>query len=163
SGVDVSHPALSAVRPGLLDPPGHPAHEAVEGFDLGAERLEGTSFPILGLAQAASGALDRIALGIQQAADLEQGLHVLAAIPTLLGFRFDRTHQAELGLPVAQHVGLDAEQARDLADAEVETVRERDTRHVVPGPPSFIAFFKTWLALNDSTRRPEIVISSPVC
>src|SRR5262245_18821501 len=154
----------AAVRLRFGGAAGHPAHEAMEGLDLGAERFERATVPILlRLAQAATGPLDRVALRVQQATDLEEGLDVLPAIPTLLGLRLDGAHQAELGLPVAQHVGLDAEEPRHLADAEVETIRDRDTRHVVPVPVSFIAFLRTWLALKESTRRPEIVISSPVC
>src|SRR5439155_1239305 len=114
------------------------------------------------------GALDRVALGVEQAADLEQHLDVLAAVEPVPRPRLAGPEDAELRLPVAQHVRLHADQLRDLADLEVEPVGQRDGAHVPPlaaggGPPPFIVFLSTWLALKVRTRRPEMTISSPVC
>src|SRR5438067_7642448 len=120
------------------------------------------------LAEPPLGALDRVALGVEQAADLEQHLDVLAAVEPVPRPRLAGPEDAELRLPVAQHVRLHADQLRDLADLEVEPVGQRDGAHVPPlaaggGPPPFIVFLSTWLALKVRTRRPEMTISSPVC
>src|SRR5947207_13381393 len=62
------------------------------------------------LAQAAFGAGDGVALGVEEAADLEQRLDVLAAVEAMPGARLAGPQDAELALPVAQHGGLDADQ-----------------------------------------------------
>src|SRR5207247_659549 len=74
------------------------------------------------VAQAAFGAGDGVALGVEEAPDLEQRLDVLAAVEAMPGARLAGPQDAELALPVAQHIRLDVEQARHLADLEVELV-----------------------------------------
>src|SRR5438093_3769950 len=120
------------------------------------------------LAKPPLGAFDRVALGVEQAADLEQHLDVLAAVEAVPCPRLAGPEDAELRFPVAQHVRLHPDQLRDLADLEVQLVGQRGAAHVAPpvaggGPPPFIVFLSTWLALKVSTRRPEMTISSPVC
>src|SRR5690348_14830039 len=95
----------------------------VEGLVAHLGELSGVlarlAFPATALAQAALVAFDGVALGVEEAADLEQRLDVLAAVEAMSGARLAGPQDAELALPVAQHVGLDADQARNLADLEV--------------------------------------------
>src|SRR6266403_3113029 len=74
------------------------------------------------LAEAAFGAFDRVALDVEEAADLDQELDVLAAVEAVAGAGLAGAEDAELRLPVADDVGLHADQLRDLADLEVELV-----------------------------------------
>ena len=71
------------------------------------------------------GAGNGVALIVQQALNAERHLHISPAIESLPGTTFIGLQLWELGLPEAQHVGLDAAQVSDLADAEVELVRDR--------------------------------------
>src|SRR5438093_1234269 len=146
-----------AGRRGRVAPGGHRG-TAVAGLGGGGAHL----------AKPPLGAFDRVALGVEQAADLEQHLDVLAAVEAVPCPRLAGPEDAELRLPVAQHVRLHPDQLRDLADLEVQLVGQRGAAHVAPpvaggGPPPFIVFLSTWLALKVSTRRPEMTISSPVC
>src|SRR5262249_61759452 len=100
--------------------------------------------------------------------DARTGLHVLAAVERVAGPRLARTQDADPAPPVAQQVRLHADQLGRFADAEVELVGECRAAHPSDSPaaggvPPFMTFFSTWLALNVSTRRPEMTISSPVC
>jgi hypothetical protein len=76
----------------------------------------------LQLEHALSRALDREALCVQQVLDREDRLEIAAPVHALLRARLRRRHRLELGFPEAQHVRLDADQLRDLADPEVRPV-----------------------------------------
>ena len=78
-------------------------------------------------------ALDGEALLVEQALDLQHHLDVLAAVEPVAGAGFLGAQPGKLGFPEAQHVGLDAGQARHVADPEVEFVgdlRQRSGDHV---------------------------------
>ena len=69
-------------------------------------------------------ALDREPLLVQQVPDAEELLDVAPLVEALLRARLLRLQRAELGLPVAQHVGLHAHEARRLPDLEERLVRD---------------------------------------
>src|SRR4026207_2136982 len=58
------------------------------------------------LLEALLGARGRAALRVEQLLDAQHGLDVLAAVDALSGAVLRRSERLELGLPVAQHVGL---------------------------------------------------------
>src|SRR5712691_6795994 len=68
-------------------------------------------------------AFDGVPLLVQQSLDLQYQLDFLAAVEAVPGTRLLGAERGELGLPESQHVGLDTGKAGDLADAEVELVR----------------------------------------
>jgi len=77
-----------------------------------------------------SGPGDGVALVVQQALDPEEAGEVLLAVQPLARAGPVRLH-AKLGLPVAQHVGVDADELGDLSDAEVELVGDLGVVRVV--------------------------------
>ena len=71
-----------------------------------------------------AGTGDGVALVVEQAADLQCGFDVAAAVKALAGAALAGLELRELAFPEAQDERLDAEQTCGLADAEVELVRD---------------------------------------
>src|SRR6516162_759050 len=92
------------------------------GFLSGSGRLRATS-----LAESLARAGQRVSLAIYQPLDLDSNLHVALAVKALSGAAFVRLQLWELRLPEAQHVGFDFEDARDIANFEIETVRDSES------------------------------------
>jgi hypothetical protein len=87
-------------------------------------RRDRALFVVAESAQAGSGPFDRVALVVQQVANLEQQLDVAPLVEALLRAGLLGLDRLELGLPVAKDVGLDAAQTRRFADLEVGLVRD---------------------------------------
>src|SRR5262249_25483752 len=96
---------------------------------------------------------------VKQMSNLGQQLDIRPTVDALAGAVFVGPQPLELGFPVAQHVGLEAEQTRDLANLEVRLVRKVDALWHQKKAHPFRTFLSTWLGLNVSTRRALIVIS----
>ena len=75
------------------------------------------------LAQTRPRTLDGETLIVKQAANAQEQLDILTPVQALARARFLRLDGAELGLPVAQHVGLDGAQPCRLTDLEEGPVR----------------------------------------
>src|SRR5882724_10035509 len=88
------------------------------GADVGRRRQRRGRLLVAELAQPRARALDRETLLVQQVANAEQQLDVAALVEALLRARLLRLEGPELGLPVAQHVGLDAHETSRIADLE---------------------------------------------
>src|SRR3989304_3716328 len=78
---------------------------------------------LLFVRQAALGPRDGVALLVEQVPDAQDRLDVPAPGQPLARAALLRVQHRELRFPVAEHVGLDAGQARRLADAGEELVR----------------------------------------
>jgi len=105
-----------------------PVAGAVVGLDREAPRLERAADPHL--AQLLARAGDGEALLVEQLLHQQDDVDVALAVEPLLRARLLGRHEAELGLPVAQHVGLHARDATHLADPVVALL----SRHR-PRPP----------------------------
>src|SRR5580698_2696588 len=86
----------------------------------------------------------------------------------------------ELGLPEPQHISLDADGLGGLADFQSALIGRRIRNcglgffrfdffrtaliaiHARGFLPLLTSSFRTWLALNESTRRESMIIGSPV-
>jgi hypothetical protein len=71
-----------------------------------------------------AGSGDGVALIVEEAFDAEGHLDISAAVEALTGAAFVRLELGELALPEAEDVGWDFAQSGNLADAEVELVRD---------------------------------------
>jgi hypothetical protein len=69
-----------------------------------------------------TGANQRIALIADQMLDLQSQLNVITAVKPLAGSTFIGLELVELRLPKAQDIGLNATDARHIANLEVEAV-----------------------------------------
>ena len=90
-------------------------------------------FGLQGLARA----FDGVALFVQQVLNAEEQLDILAAVEAVAGAGLLRRQDGKLRLPVAQDVGLDAEQFAHLADFEVQLIRNLRDPAVATQYPSF--------------------------
>src|SRR5581483_793930 len=106
---------------------------------------------------------DRVALVVEQALDAQRHLDVALPVEALAGAAFVGLELRELGLPEAQYVGGDLAEPRDIADPEVELVRNLRSdglanwlmgSHAIavtrPGSPGGAC----WLAQSIGRRRP---------
>ena len=87
--------------------------DLAHGFDvdLGGGSGGGAASVVAELAQARAGPFDGEALVVEQVADAQEQLDVLPPVEPLPRTRLLRLDGVELGLPVAQDVGLDARTA----------------------------------------------------
>src|SRR5260370_17196855 len=74
-------------------------------------------------------AFDREPLVVEKLLDFQHQLHVLAAVQTMALAGFLRAERRKFRLPEPQHVGLDACQPADFANAEVQFIR--DLKHLI--------------------------------
>jgi hypothetical protein len=79
-------------------------------FELALENLAGSG--------------DGVSLVVEEALDAQSHFDVAAAVETLAGATFVRFELRELTLPETENVGGDVAEFSDLADAEVELVRD---------------------------------------
>ena len=77
------------------------------------------------LFESLAGAGECVSLGMNQSLDLEGEFHIAAAVEPLAGAAFVGLELGELRLPESQDLGLDLADARDVANLEIETVRDR--------------------------------------
>ncbi len=91
------------------------------GFDT--ERKLGCLLALLRLDDLAR-AWDGVALLVEQRFDVEDGFDVATAVESLAGASLVWFELGKLALPEAQNIGGDVAEARDLAYAEVEFVRD---------------------------------------
>jgi hypothetical protein len=61
---------------------------------------------------------------VDQVLDLQHKLNIFAAVEALAGAAFVGLELGKLRLPKAQDIGFNAADARDIANLEVETVRD---------------------------------------
>src|SRR3954447_2503198 len=163
-------------------PPGAPGAPEREGRG-GRLRLGGLARAGLGALgpQQLLGAADRVALLVEEGADLAQQLDVLGPVVAPAAAALERANLGELALPEAQDVLRDVEPVRDLADGAEGRLRllrprlvlvgldrsgrlpggERGTHEASPFAP-LIRSFSTWDALKTSTLRGKIGTSWPV-
>ena len=85
---------------------------------FGTARFGRATFGLQSLARA----FNRVPLFVQQVLDAEQQLHILAAKEAVTAPRFLGRQLSELGLPVAQHVGLDTQNLADFTNLEVQLI-----------------------------------------
>ena len=83
---------------------------------------------------------DGVALVVEEALDAQGHFDVAAAVETLAGAAFVRLELWEFALPETEDVGRDVAEFGDLADAEVELVRD-------VGPGGW-GGFADWLVLR---------------
>jgi hypothetical protein len=76
------------------------------------------------------GAFDGEALFVEEVLDFEDEFNVLAAVEALVGTGFFGVKGGEFGLPEAEDVLFDAGETADIADAEVEAIRDFGCRSV---------------------------------
>ena len=94
-----------------------------EEFRLGARGSGSGGFGLGGVGmERLAGALYGETLFVEQMLDAEQELYILAAVETVAGAGFFGGQGGEVGFPVAEDIGLYAEQSADFADAEVELI-----------------------------------------
>jgi len=74
-------------------------------------------------------AFDGEPLVVEQMLDLQHQLHVLTPVQTMAFAGFLRSQCRKLRFPESQHVGLDACQPADLANAKVQLIR--DFEHLI--------------------------------
>jgi len=67
----------------------------------------------------------RISLGMNQPFDLQGQLHIAFAVESLPGTTLVGLELRKLRFPEPQNVGLNFANARDIADLEIKTVRDR--------------------------------------
>ena len=88
------------------------------------ERLRATAAAALSLFQSLTGASECVALGMDQMLDLQSQLNIAAAVEPLAGSALVGFELRKLRLPKAQDIGFDATDAGDVANLEVEAVRD---------------------------------------
>ena len=76
--------------------------------------------PSIARVRSAARARDREPVRVEEVLDLEEPIDVAPRVDALALARLLRTDRSKLGLPVTQHVRLDADQLRNLSDSIVE-------------------------------------------
>ena len=71
-------------------------------------------------------ASDRVSLVIKQLLDADDAFYVAAAVHALPGAAFDGLELRKFSFPEAEHVRGQATEASDLADAEIQLLRDQD-------------------------------------
>ena len=77
-------------------------------------------------AQLLTGAGDGESFFVEQLLDVQDALDVASSIHALAGAAFDWFELGEFGFPEAEHVGGQAAEGGDFADAEIEFVGDQD-------------------------------------
>src|SRR5207248_151361 len=76
----------------------------------------------VGAFQGMASAGDGVTLTVHEALDLKSHFHFAAAVETLAGTTLIGLQLRELRLPETKNVGLDAAQARNIANLEVQAI-----------------------------------------
>ena len=95
-----------------------------------------------------TGSGDSVALVVKERLDVEGGFYVTTAIESLTGAAFVWLELRKLTLPEAQDIGWNVAELRDLADAEVEFVRD-------VGPGGWVGFADWLMLCHASLRAPK--------
>ena len=110
--------------------------QALGGGGSGREQQAGLGIALRGGLRTGAAAVDPIGenlasagqgvtLGVDQALDFEGQFNVATAVKTLAGTALVGLELGKLRFPEAQDVGFDTAEACDIANLEVETVRDR--------------------------------------